>query len=176
MNNSSQVRTAMKYGAFSGLSTFIVAVILYIIGKNPLGTLSWFGFWIPILFIVLGIQYHRDKDLGGFINYGRGVGTGFLITLFSAIFFCAVMYMFFAFFATDVLEIHKAESVDALERSKSFLGDTWYDRGMEAIEKMTVGDMVLGEFQRKIIGGTILSLIIAAFLVKKKSIFEETQE
>jgi hypothetical protein len=36
--------------------------------------------------------------------------------------------------------------------------------------------MVLGEFQRKIIGGTILSLIIAAFLVKKKSIFEETQE
>src|SRR3954471_10807157 len=111
MNSSAQLKTAMKYGAFSGLSAFLVAVILYMLGKNPLGTLSWFGFWIPILFIVLGIQYHRDKDLGGDITYGRGVGTGFLITLFSTILFCAVIYAFFTFFATDVLEIHKAESL-----------------------------------------------------------------
>jgi len=166
----------MMYGAFSGLASFILAIVLYMLNKNPLGPVSWLGFWIPILFLVIGIQHHRDKDLGGYISYGRGVGTGVLITLFLSIVFCVLIYGFATFIGTDILEGFKQDTFEGLEKAKPYMGDTLYEQAVEETEKLTVGGMVLGEFQRKILGGIIMSLIIAAFMRKQKSIFEQPSE
>ena len=173
MNTSPQLRTAMMYGTFSGISSFLVFIIIYVIGKNPLGMWSWFGFWIPILFIILGIQNYRDKDLGGYIGYGRALGTGVLITLFLSILFSVLSYAFLTFIGTDILEVHKLEMIEGMEKAKQYMGDTLYERGLEEIDKMTIGKMALGDFQNKLIGGVFVSLFIAAFLRKSKPLFEE---
>ena len=173
MNTSPQVKTAMMFGTFSGLSSFLVFIIIYVLGKNPLGAFSWLGFWIPILFITLGIQKHRDKDLGGFISYGRGVGTGALITLFLAILSSVLSYAFLTFIGTDVLEVHKQEMAEGMEKAKQFMNEEMFDKAMEEVELLTTGKMAMGDFQNKLLGGVLSSLLIAAFLRKRQSIFEE---
>lgn len=173
MDTSPQLRTAMMYGAFSGISSFLVFIIIYMIGKNPLGMFSWLAFWIPILFIILGIQNYRDKELGGYIGYGRALGTGVLITLFLAILFSVLSYAFLTFIGTDILEVHKLEMIEGMEKAKQYMGDTLYETGLEEIDSMTIGKMALGDFQNKIIGGVFVSLFIAAFLRKRKPLFEE---
>ena len=173
MNPSPQLRTSMMYGTISGLASFLVFIIIYVIGKNPLGPASWFAFWIPILFVTLGIQHHRDKDLGGFISYGRGLGTGTFIAFFIALLFSVLAYAFLTFIGHDVLEMHKNDMMEGLDKAKQYVGESIYDKGVEEVEKLTLEKISLSEFQNKFIGGVILSLIIAAFLRRKQSIFEK---
>src|SRR6185295_10274298 len=67
-------------GALAGLLTILQSVILYILDTDKGG---WFNLLIfvaiLILFITLTIQEHRNKDLNGYINYGRALGTGMLM-------------------------------------------------------------------------------------------------
>lgn len=173
MNTSPQLRASMMYGTYSGLSSFLLFIIIYVIGKNPLGALSLMGFWIPILFIILGIQNHRDKDLEGFISYGRALGTGVLITLFLAILFSVLAYAFLTFVATGILEVHKAEMIEGMDRVKKIFGESINDKVLEEIENITFGKIAFGDFQNKVSGGVLTSLIVAAFLRKSKPIFDQ---
>jgi len=163
----------MMYGTICGLLSFIIFIIIYLIGKNPLGSWSWFAFWLPILFIVLGVQRHRDKDLDGFIGYGRALGTGTLISLFSTLFFSVLAYAFMSFVGTDILEVHRQEMLEGMEQAKSFMGDEWYEKIVAEIEVMTNGEAAMQEFQRKILAGVVYSLVIAGFLRRKKTIFDQ---
>ena len=99
-----------------------------------------------------------------------------LITLFLSIVFCVLIYGFATFIGSDILEGFKQDTFEGLEKAKPYMGDTLYEQAVEETEKLTVGGMVLGEFHRKILGGIIMSLIIAAFMRKQKSIFDQPTE
>ena len=173
MNQNSVLKTALQYGAYSGLSSFIFFLVIYFTGHNPLGAASWLGAWIPIVFIVLGTKYHRNNDLEGYMNYGRGLGIGTLIALCASIIISMSIYIFGTVVDAKILEPYLNEMMEATEKAKSFMSEELYDKGMEQITKMTMKDVAWSNFYNVILGGFIVSLITAAIYRKEKPFFEQ---
>jgi len=184
MNNQPLLKTALKYGAIAGLANFVFFLLIYFMSKNPLGGWSWAGIWISIIVIIMGTKFHRNNDLGGYMTYGRGLGIGMLITLFSTILFCLLIQSFGTLIDASLLEMQKNEilaGMQAMEENKEsmikFMGESKFDLVMtemqKAHDKMTMVDVSFSQFEVKVVGGFIYSLIISAFLRKKRPMFEE---
>ena len=107
MNNVSPINTALKYGAINGLATFAFFILLYALGKNPMGSWSVLGWFIPVVFTVIAIRNYRNKDLGGYITYGQGLGAGLLVSIFSGFLVAVLVYSFISIYATNIPQMHR---------------------------------------------------------------------
>ncbi|MBK9015987.1 MAG: DUF4199 domain-containing protein [Saprospiraceae bacterium] len=75
--------TAMRYGGILALALIVLGLVMHLTGlsdpANP-NTLSQVVNCLNniavIVVVVLAIKAHRDKDLGGFMTLGRGIGVG----------------------------------------------------------------------------------------------------
>jgi hypothetical protein len=85
-------KTTFQYGTWSGLAGFAMFILLHLSGLNPLGRASWWGSWIPVLFICLATRQAREKVYAGFISYWQAYRTGFLTAFFSALLFALLAY------------------------------------------------------------------------------------
>jgi hypothetical protein len=125
--------------------------------------LAWLGFVIMGVVLFLGIKAVREESPGQYMGYGKGVGTGVLISLFSGLMSSVYSFIHFKFINTEF-----ADYQIELIRAK------WEQAGMsstqmEQAEGMT--RMMLGPVAQAIITpimvvfiGLIFSLVIAAIL------------
>lgn len=177
MNNQPLLKTALKYGAIAGLGNFVFFLLLYFMGKNPLGNWSWAGVWITILVLVFGTKYHRNNDLGGYMSYGRGLGIGMLIIAFNALLFALLAYCFGTIIDSSIPQMMINEFMESMEKARKFLGEDKYQTIMDTFEKnkdqFTMGKVALGDFETKVIGGFIECLIIAGIFTRKRPMFEQ---
>ncbi len=83
VKNASPFPTALRYGVIGGLLVIVIGLIQYLLGITSTisQAVGWLSMLITIVFPVLAIREHRDNDLGGYISYGRGLGTGVLTAL-----------------------------------------------------------------------------------------------
>lgn len=90
---ASPVKPAMKWGLIMGGIYCVITVISYFLGnfqpenaESPAAKVMAYGMYaIMIFLLVVGMQQHRDKDLGGYMTYSRGLGFGALTGLFYGI-------------------------------------------------------------------------------------------
>jgi hypothetical protein len=158
-----RLRTAMHYGALSGIGSFLIFLAIYWKGSNPLGAASWLGAWIPVVFLCISIKYFRDKLLGGFITYGQAFKTGVMTTLFASLLFGFMVYIFSYLTHAAFLQAHIQEALLGLEQSKMFFNDELYAEMEEKIESLSINEVVLNDFFTKMLGGLIVSLFAAAY-------------
>src|SRR5687767_12976370 len=84
MEQRSQTKVAMTYGAMYGLAAVIVSLIFYFSGTDIQSKMpTMISYLLLIIFIVMGIKSYRDQELNGFISYGKSLGTGVLIGVFG---------------------------------------------------------------------------------------------
>jgi hypothetical protein len=136
-NKRTQGKIAMTYGAMYGIATAIIGLIFYFAGADIQSKWpQWISYILLILFIVMGVKNYRDQELGGFISYGKSLGTGVLIGLFGGIitgFFTVLLFTVIdTTLSQKILEatqqqfIEKGMSEDqiqsALTWTKKFLG------------------------------------------------------
>jgi hypothetical protein len=169
------IKLAVNYGVLAGITSFGLILLLYLFGKNPLGNFSWITFWVPILFITLAIKNYRDNDLGGYINYGEGLLVGVMLSLVYGSLYAMLIFMFGNFLAPEVVDMHREETIGAMEPMQEAMPEL-YDRLYEEVLKLDISRIATSEFINKAIWGIVLSLIIAAVLKRKPSIFEEETE
>jgi hypothetical protein len=139
---------------FTGFQTEKLATGQYI---------QWIGFVIMIVVLVLGIKAVREESEGKYLTYGKGVGTGTLISLYSGLMSSVYTYIHFKFVNPEFADYQIA-----------LLRDKWAAAGlgdaqMEQAERMT--RMMMGPGVQAclapifvVLFGLILSLIISAFL------------
>ncbi len=181
----------LNYGTIAGLVNFIIFIAIYYSGKNPLGSYSYIGIWVPIVVIYWGIKHHRDKELNGYIDYIKALGTGMLISLVSASLFGILVYSFGTFIAHDVVDRQMTEvmeQIDEMQNSINQMKDMgnsslaeslqqFYNKAADELEKhpenFTLGSFVWGDFQTKLYGGFFVSLIIGLILKKKEPLFNQ---
>jgi hypothetical protein len=159
-------KTAVNYGAMSGLASFIVFLALYFKGVNPLGTASWLGAWIPIVFIILSTKFYRNHCLEGFITYGQGMKIGLWTSFAAALLFSLLVYIFVTAIDGNVIQLYKNEMQSGLEETKFMFSKQLYDEGMESIEKLNGTTIAYNDFFMKMIGGLIISFITSAMYRK----------
>ena len=160
----------------NGISVFALFLILWEAGKNPLGNWSIPGWILPVIFTIFAIRDHRNKDSEGYITYGRGVGTGLLVAIFSGFLFAALMYYFVIFFAANIPQMQIDAAYANLERVKEMITSDQYNSTLKKIEEakssMTPGGLAFSSFEARILGGLIISLIVAAVYRKNRPPFE----
>lgn len=124
---------------------------------------QWLGAVLMFVILWLGIKAVREESEGQYLTYGKGVGTGTLISLYSGLMSSVYSFIHFKFVNTEF-----ADYQIALIRPK------WEAAGMaesqmDQAEKMTrammgpVAQAIMTPIM-VVIFGLIMSLIISAFL------------
>lgn len=170
----SPVKIALKWGLVAGIAIIIYGMILYFAGMSTNQSAQWFSYILLGIGIYLGAREHRDKQLGGYMSYGRALGAGVLICLFAAILTGLFNYVFFTL------------NTDALEEIKTQQEQQIYEQGLpreqeemslKMVSKMMTPAMLLVfVIPGMTFFGLILSLIIAAFLKKDRPLHIEEEE
>lgn len=166
-------RTALNYGAISGMASFVFFLLLYFAGMFPLGYASWLGAWIPIVVMVMATKQYRTLN-GGLINYWTAWRVGFLTAACGGFLFCLLVYIFGSVAVTDFLNQFKEYNMTLLEKSRDMsievLGEGMYESTLENLDKQTLSSVAMQEFMNKSLGGIITGFITAAILQRKSTI------
>lgn len=160
--------TKFTYALILTIAGAVLNLLLYFTGyqteKLAVGQyIQWLGFVIMIAVLYLGTKAVREESPGQYMSYGKGVGTGVLISLMSGLMSAVYNFIHFKFVNTEYAD-YQMEIVRA----------KWEEAGMGAAQM----EQAEG-FTRALMGpvaaaimtpimvlffGLIFSLIIAAIL------------
>ncbi|MBN1990716.1 MAG: DUF4199 domain-containing protein [Bacteroidales bacterium] len=174
--SNSLVKSAMTSGLILGLALIVFNVVLYILGiyKPP----TWVGI-LNYVIIIGGVFYgqkkFRDDELGGFISYGRALGTGVLVALFAS-----VIYGVYYYLLTAVIDPGYMEKIyEVMEEAYIEMGmsDDQVESTLEVAKGFTSPLMLMFT---SVIGfvfwGTLFSLITSIFIKKNEPMFTGSTE
>jgi Protein of unknown function (DUF4199) len=165
--------TALRYGGIGSAILIILGLLIYLSGILDYEAIaageSTAGSWISNLInygitigaIVMAIKFHKEKQLGGYLSFGRGFFTGFATSVVMGLFGAVWTYLFFGLIAPDVLEMMK-------EGAMSQMGEEQAEAAggiMDAF--MSPAAMAAFMFFGSLIFGVIVSLIASAVLKKE---------
>jgi ABC-type sugar transport system permease subunit len=160
--------TKFTYALILTIAGAVLNLALYFTGfqTEKLATgqyFQWLGFVIMIVILFLGIKAVREESPGKFLSYGKGVGSGVLISLYSGLMSAVYTFIHFKYVNTEFVDYNME-----LIRAKWAQAGMGADQ-MEKAEGMT--RMFMGPVSMAIMSpimsvfiGLIVSLIIAAIL------------
>ena len=159
-----------------GLYGFVAAAVLFFcaltLGENlSYGTQEFIGYSsmvLSLIFVFFGIKNYRDKENNGKISFGKALAIGMLITLFAALGFAIIDFIFTAYINPDFAEQYMTHSMENLEKTYSgeeLVAQKEKLNGMK--EYMTSSFMALLMFATVLLVGFVISLISSLILNKK---------
>jgi Protein of unknown function (DUF4199) len=96
-------KSAMSYGLYYGILSIVLSVILYAAGLMIASWVQWISIAIMIAVILL-IQMHYRKTIGGFITYGQSLGIA-VASMFCASFLIAIFtYILYKFIDPGLID------------------------------------------------------------------------
>jgi len=170
----SPINIAFKW-ALIGLLILIIQTLGNLFmndGKyNPqAGGLWMMAFTIAVVFVIIfmAMKEFRDKELGGYISYGKAFNVGFITTLFMALFSVLFMWVFYNF----IIDFDVMMSDMMTERMKGLKEKGMSDKEIQEAFKKAPAFLMSQSFYLiiTVVSGlfldTIVSLIAAAFVKK----------
>lgn len=168
---NSQLKQSMVYGGIVGLATIVISVIAFMLGKADNRSIQWINYLVEVILIVIGVKNYRDQHLGGYISYGKALGTGFLIGLVGMIIGLIYFYIFVNYIDTDFIP-HLLEKSQE-EMSNRGMSDEQIEVAMKYQQKfMTPVWMIVFASLAGALMNLIFSAIIAIFLKKNNESFD----
>jgi hypothetical protein len=159
----------LKYGAFSGLGSILLFIIIYIAGYYPLGLSSFLGIWIMPLCIILGLNEYSQHSFFKPFTYWRAFWCAFNICMASTLLFTSLVYIFGSSIGKDLMHIKQINSLYWLEKWKYLLPREEYVENLKTIDLTNIGTIVSSDFSWKILGGTIVAFVAAWFFKQNKT-------
>lgn len=161
------------WGGATGIAMIIFSQILYAAGAENSGIKS-FGMLIFFLGLFLGILQFRKKANGGYLTFGEGFKTGFLmcliITLLATIAIIINLQVY-----PDIIDKIRTAKLNGMINAGFSQADI--QMRMPYIKMFTTPlAIVIFAIIGNLIGGTVFSLISAGLLARKKPIFDDTNE
>jgi hypothetical protein len=162
--------TTLLYALIMAIGQIVLNLVGFFLGyqTDKINQGSWFGF-VPLVYAivvyVLGIKAVREDDAGKYLTFGKGVGTGFMIALYSGIIGSVYTYVHFTFvnpnFADYLIEASRVKW-EAANLSDAQMSGA--EKGMRMFTKPVIQACV--GLVITLVAGTIISLIASAFLKK----------
>jgi hypothetical protein len=159
--------TTLLYSLIMAIGQIVLTLVGYFLGyqTDKINQGSWFGV-VPLVYAIvvytLGIRAVREESPGKYLTYGKGVGTGMMIALYSGIIGSIYGYIHFAF-------VNPSFPDYLIEASRvKWAATGMSDARMEAMEKSVrmftkpAVQAVFG-FCMTLVFGLIISLITSAF-------------
>ncbi len=162
------MNTALFYGIVLALANIVLSLAAFFLGfqTDRIAEAYWFNILGLVVFVAVlwfGIRAAREEAQDGSLSYGRGVMTGFLISLYSSLIGAVYTFIHFTFINPNFVEYQ----LDATRQK--WIAAGLGDAQIAAAEKfarfflspvmMSVVALVL-----PVLFGVILALILSAFL------------
>jgi heme/copper-type cytochrome/quinol oxidase subunit 4 len=165
--------TTLLYALIMGVAQIVVSLVSFFLGyqTDKINSGGWFGLvplLISIVILVFGIRAVREEQEGKQLTYGKGVGTGVLISLYAGIIGAVYTYIHFTYvnpnFSDYLIEASRVKWA-ALGMS-----DDKIEAGEKGVRMFTkpLLQSVFG-FVLSVVFGLVLSLIISVFLKRTPS-------
>ena len=162
-----------KSAMFNGLIMGVVFSINFLFTVSKIPSLILLTYVIAVV-IVMGIYRlsvkFRDVECEGFISYWKSFSLILLTFFFAALISSVVKYIYFQFINPDYLDQMFQESMKAITLMKIPITDALTDQ-MKSMLKPASYTLVY--VWSNVLMGVIVGLIMAAFIKKEKSVFEE---
>ena len=162
------MNTALFYGIVLALTNIVLALVGFFLGfqTDKLAEGQWFG-WLNLVAMVgitwLGIRAVREEAADKSLSYGRGVLTGFVISVCSGVIGAVYTFIHFQFINPSYADYYL-----------DFLRQKWAEKGLgdaqvAAAEKftrflMSPGIMSVVGLITTVVFGVVVALILAAIL------------
>jgi hypothetical protein len=162
------MNTTVFYGLVLALANIVLLLVSYFLGfqTDRIAQEPWFslvGLVVMIVILWLGIRATRQEAEDGSLPYGRGVGSGTLISLYAGLIGMVYTFIHFTFINPSYVDYR----IDVARQKWIQLG--LKDAQMEAGEKVLrfvyapVPFSILGLLITVILG-VVIALVVAAFL------------
>jgi hypothetical protein len=166
--NPSVLVNALNWGVIIGLISIVYSVILYMLNKIFSQALGYAGIIIIIAGLGIAMKSYRDNVLDGVLPFGKAFGFGMLIIVVAGLLGAVFTYLLYAIIDTGLGE-----------RMMEFTSERMLKRGVPEAQL----DLILeraAKFQKplpmaitglitSILGGVVLSLIMAAIFKKEEA-------
>ena len=159
-------KETLNYGIIMGLINVGVAVLAYMFDLTFKTWIIWPSLLISIAVLFLLLRSYRDHYNSGYISFGKSVGAGVIISIYSAVISAIFIYVLYAFIDPGLVE--KTLAVTEAKMIAKGVPEMAIDKAMEIQAKMmkpwftSLMGIVNGIFS-----GVILSLIVSLAIMKK---------
>ncbi len=160
--------TTLLYALIMAIAQIVVSLISFFLGyqTDKINSGAWFGIIpavVSIVILVLGIKAVREEQEGKYLSYGKGVGTGVLISLYAGLIGAIYAYIHFTYvnpnFPDYLIEASRIKWAAAGMQESQMEGA---EKGVRMFTKPVIQAVLNPLFS--VFFGLIFSLIIAAFL------------
>jgi hypothetical protein len=162
MNKSRlQLKHTLTYGAIFGVFIVILQLVIFIFGMLNNNSLNTMAPAIFIFGVYLSVKHYRDKLNNGFLTFGKAFGTSLLTCITIGSVWGVYGYILYKYLSPGML----TEVIEAAQ-------DMWLNKGLseEFVEKATSSispvTIAFGYITNSLIFGSLLSLLVAAMLMK----------
>ncbi|HUJ45201.1 MAG TPA: DUF4199 domain-containing protein [Opitutaceae bacterium] len=168
------MNTPFFYGLILALGNIVLTLVFFFLGYQTDRMLQgrWIVTLLPLVVAIvvmwLGIKATREEAKDGALSYGKGVGAGMLIILYSSLIGAIYTFIHFTFFNPSFADY----AVDLARQQ--WIARGMSDSQMEVAEKFTrfiykpAVLAVAGVIVSALIG-LVISLILSAFLKRKSA-------
>ncbi len=162
-NKNDLYRNGLNYGLILALSLIIFTVVLSLFQVINSNVTLLAQVTFTSVAIVFGNKNLRDNMQGGFISYGRSLGSGTYIGFIAGIAMALFTYLFYGMISPESLEtVIKASEEQILQQG---IPEEQLDMAMSITRKlMTPSVMAVSAFFNTIFWAFLSSLVISAVL------------
>ncbi len=151
-------------GIYLGVVLIIYTLILFVLDVDMESSFKYVSYAIMAIGLYMSIVWFRDKQLSGYISYGKAFSVGFYTGLFAA----ALAGIFTFFYVKYIDTEHIANILSVAEENMLEQNPNMSDEQIDqAIEMTTIftSPIMMGVFGfiANVILSALLSLIIAIF-------------
>ncbi len=166
-------KIVVRFGLQSFLFAAVLFLIMLLVGKDMSfkvqEVLGYLSIVASLSFVFFGIKHYRDKENSGLISFGKALGLGMLITVFVALGFAVIDFIYTAYINPDFLQQYTDYSITELE--KTLFGEELATAKQKLISDMeSMGSpsfMAAMMFVTVVLVGFIISLLSSLILQKK---------
>lgn len=164
--NNPLIRHAMYYGVALGITLSVFELLAFFMGLINKPTMSFINIAIVTSMIIIALRKYRDQIQNGMLSFGNGFVIGLLICVFSGAIWSLYRFIEYSIapqLIDDLLLITEEKLLESsLEEdvieSMMNIYDVFYTPPFIAISTF---------FFNMVIGGSILSLILAGIFKKE---------
>lgn len=160
--------TTLLYALIMAIGQIVLTLVGFFLGyqTDKINDGSWFNF-VPLVYALaiywLALKATREDDAGKYLTYGKGVGTGVMIAVYSGLIGSIYAYIHFTFVNPNFTDyLIEASRVKWAAVNMSDTQMEGAEKGIRMFTKPAI-QAVFG-FILTIVMGLIISLIMAAIL------------
>ena len=173
-------KSSLTYGFYLALISIAISVVIWVgnviesMGIFGSALIGLFSFVITFFMLFFFTKSYRNKELNGIISFKDAFLFAFLVVIFSTLITTVYNYIFHTLidpeYMKNVMAVMQQKTMDYMEKVGA--PEAQIEKTLEKFAEIpTVWKTLKQGILYGLIGGSIISLIVAA-IVKKKEVFE----